>query len=189
MSEGEGSVTFFIQNQNPNLEREIVVEITTTDGTAIGNLPLPVVARGFGLNMSAVCNPDGVDYIGISETVTFEGGQNVSSVRVNLTDDVVYGGPKQFSLRITSSEFNVNIMNGDVTVHIADDDGNYPALGLRCPLRDCFCCLSEIVIQFNPTSLTVTEGGSVEAVIQKIGTSEVPVSVTLSTATGTADSQ
>ena len=70
MSEGEGSVTFFIQNQNPNLEREIVVEITTTYGTAIGNSPLPVVARGFGLNMSAVYYPDGVDYIGISETVS-----------------------------------------------------------------------------------------------------------------------
>ena len=65
-------------------------------------------------------------------------------MQVNLTDDEAYNGPKEFSLRITSSEFNVNIMNGDVTVHIADDDGNYPALALSSALRDCFCCFQRL---------------------------------------------
>ena len=61
-----------------------------------------------------------------------------------------------------------------------------------CPCNENVLSLSlslDIVIQFDPTTLTVTEGGLVEAVIKKIGTSEAPVTVTLSTMTGTADSQ
>ena len=35
--ESDGSVVFFIQNQNPDLEREVVVHFTTTTGgTATG---------------------------------------------------------------------------------------------------------------------------------------------------------
>ena len=46
----------------------------------------------------------------------------------------------------------------------------------------------EIIVQFNPTSYTVTEGGSTQLVVQKIGTAEQSVTVTLSTQEGTADS-
>jgi hypothetical protein len=46
----------------------------------------------------------------------------------------------------------------------------------------------EIVIQFNPSFYTVTESGSTELVIEKIGTSEEPVTVSLTTQTGTATS-
>lgn len=48
---------------------------------------------------------------------------------------------------------------------------------------------AEITIQFNPTSLTVKESGSVELVIEKIGLSEEPVSVSLSTQPGSAGSE
>ena len=69
---------------------------------------------------------DGVDYIGIRETFTFEAGQNVSSVEVNLTeDDEIYETFKNFSLRITSSDFNVEVTNDVVTVHIVDNDGKF----------------------------------------------------------------
>ena len=47
---------------------------------------------------------------------------------------------------------------------------------------------SDITIQFNPTSYTVTESGTTELIIQKIGTAEGPVTVNLSTQIGTADS-
>ena len=37
VSEGEDSAIFFIQNHNPNMETDVVVVFTTTDGTATGN--------------------------------------------------------------------------------------------------------------------------------------------------------
>ena len=37
MDEDAGVVTFTIQNRNPDLEREVTVQFTTTDGTATGN--------------------------------------------------------------------------------------------------------------------------------------------------------
>lgn len=36
VEEDDGSVVFVIQNRNPNVERDVVVEFRTTDGTALG---------------------------------------------------------------------------------------------------------------------------------------------------------
>ena len=47
---------------------------------------------------------------------------------------------------------------------------------------------SDILIQFSPTSYSVAEGGSVQLVVQKIGTADEAVTVTLSTQWGSADS-
>ena len=45
-----------------------------------------------------------------------------------------------------------------------------------------------ISIQFNPIFYTVVEGGSTQLIIEKIGTADEAVTVTLSTQEGTADS-
>ena len=37
MDEDAGVVTFTVQNRNPDLEREVTVQFTTTDGTASSN--------------------------------------------------------------------------------------------------------------------------------------------------------
>ena len=36
VEEDSGSVIFFIQNRNPDIQREVVVEFMTLEGTAIG---------------------------------------------------------------------------------------------------------------------------------------------------------
>lgn len=48
--------------------------------------------------------------------------------------------------------------------------------------------LVEITIQFNPIVYTVTESGSVDLIIEKIGSAEEPVTVNLLTQPGTASS-
>ena len=48
---------------------------------------------------------------------------------------------------------------------------------------------SEISVQFDPTSYTVTEGGDIELVVTKVGDAEEEVTVTLSTQDGTAGSK
>ena len=47
----------------------------------------------------------------------------------------------------------------------------------------------EIYIRVDSTSLTVTEGGSVEVVIEKVGETEEPVTIIITTHSGSADSQ
>ena len=46
-----------------------------------------------------------------------------------------------------------------------------------------------IDIRVDSTSLTVTEGGSVEVVIEKVGETEEPVTIIITTHSGSADSQ
>ena len=38
VEEGSGSVTFFVENRNPDLEREVTVQVTTIEGSASGKL-------------------------------------------------------------------------------------------------------------------------------------------------------
>ena len=73
---------------------------------------------------------DGEDYIEVTETVTFHPGQNTSSVEVVLTDDAVYEGLQEFSVTLTSSSDLVNIINGNATVMIVDDDGKFVNPGI-----------------------------------------------------------
>lgn len=74
---------------------------------------------------------DGEDYIGLTETVTFYPGQNTSSVEVVLTDDAVYEGLQEFSVTLTSANSDVvNIINGNATVTIVDDDGKFVNCGM-----------------------------------------------------------
>ena len=47
----------------------------------------------------------------------------------------------------------------------------------------------EIDIRVDSTSLTVTEGGLVEVVIEKVGETEEPVTIIITTHSGSADSQ
>ena len=68
---------------------------------------------------------DGEDYIGKTESVTFQPGQSLSSVQVMLIDDAVYEGLQEFSLVLSSTESAVNIFQADSTAQITDDDGNH----------------------------------------------------------------
>lgn len=47
----------------------------------------------------------------------------------------------------------------------------------------------DIFIRFNPTSYTMTEDSFLDLVIEKVGVAEEPVTVTVSTQQGTADSK
>lgn len=49
--------------------------------------------------------------------------------------------------------------------------------------------LAVVIVQFNPISYTVTEGGSTQLIIQKIGKTEHPVTISVSTQEGTASSK
>jgi len=36
VDEDAGIVVFFVENRNPDLEREVIVQFTTTEGSAVG---------------------------------------------------------------------------------------------------------------------------------------------------------
>lgn len=68
--------------------------------------------------------PDGKDYLGATETITFEPGQSIATVQVMITNDNVYEGVQEFSARLTTIDSGVNIFEPEGTIQITDDDGN-----------------------------------------------------------------
>ena len=145
VDEDSNSVIFFIQNQNPNMEREVVIEFTTTDGTAIGKqreqqflfslmcLLLPCLLLCLSqslcfstalLNENVSTFTDGNDYVGTSETITFQPGQSLQSLQVMIVNDNVYEGFQEFFAEIATTDSGVSIFQPGATVRIIDEDGN-----------------------------------------------------------------
>jgi len=108
-------------------------------------------------------------------------------------DDNVYEVLEEFTAELTTTDSRVDIFQPDATARISDDDGNPDTHVTQIlpfsPSSPLPFFPPAISIQFNPTSYTVVEGGSTQLIIEKIGTADEAVTVTLSTQEGTADSR
>lgn len=104
-----------------------------------------------------------------------------------IINDDVYEGLQEFFAEIATTDSGIRILHPKATARIYDEDGNRVWYICDSCIQPHFY-LSEILINFNPISYIVTESGSTELVIQKIGTAEENVTVNLSTLPGTASS-
>ena len=68
---------------------------------------------------------DGSDYIGHTESVTFQPGQTLSTVQVIIVDDNIREGTQNFFAELTTTDRSVNIFEPDATAEIIDEDGKY----------------------------------------------------------------
>lgn len=143
----------------------------------------------------------GADFIIASGELNLRPGDTEGMFEVTIINDSVFEGLQEFSAQLQTAESRVVIIMPDTTVEIIDDDGKTMSLmhthihyKYSYNILMCFQLCShimlssstEIVIRFNPTSYTVTEGGSVQLILQKINTTEQSVTVLLATQQGTA---
>ena len=119
IDEDAGSVIFFIQNQNPDIQREVIVEFMTLDGTAIGICVIIYIW----VYDTLYSFTDGSDYIGTTESITFQPGETLSTVQVMVIDDNVHEGIQSFIAELTTTDRAVDIFEPDATAEILDEDG------------------------------------------------------------------
>ena len=139
-------------------------------------------------------NTEGSDYTATTQEVAFAPGDTLQTIVVTINNDNVYEGLEEFTAELTTTDSEVDIFQPDVTARINDDDGKQTMLFV--PWLYVFYLafslfpfhLAVISVQFSPTSYSVAEGGSVQLVVQKIGTADEEVTVTISTQEGTAGS-
>ena len=115
--------------------------------------------------------------------VTFEAGSTRATVNVQITDDNVVESEEDFTAVLSSSESNVMIGENTATVSVLDNDGS---LHFLKGMFQFFSLL--VVVSFDPTSYTVTEGedGFAELTLVRSGDTSGATVVTVTTADGSA---
>ncbi|CAI8033561.1 FRAS1-related extracellular matrix protein 2, partial [Geodia barretti] len=93
-------VVLNVVNRNPNLEREVVVQIGTLSGSA----------------------EEGSDFIGSVQTITFTSGSTSDSVSVYVIDDEAYEGTEDFYATLTTIDTSVRIFEDNANIRIIDND-------------------------------------------------------------------
>ncbi len=76
--------------------------------------------------------PDGSDYTGTTQTLTFNQGVTSVPITIPISDDSINEVLERFVARLTSSDEDVVIAPELVTVEITDNDGMGSVL-LNCP--------------------------------------------------------
>ena len=119
VTEGIDGTAELMLVRSGNLNREVVVSVTTMSGTAIGMTEWGIICI---LNLTFPYA--GVsDYTSVSRMVTFSAGQSNASVSVPITNDNVIEDSEMFSGSLSAVTENVDIVAHTANVTIMDDDG------------------------------------------------------------------
>ena len=65
------------------------------------------------------------DYQAKSQLVTLQPNSVQEEFTVSILEDLIVENTEQFGIRVTSTDPQVNIQNGDLRVSIEDDDSKY----------------------------------------------------------------
>ena len=118
VTEGTDGTAELMLVRSGNLNREVVVSVKTTSGTAIGMTEWVLCV----LTLTFPCT--GIsDYTSVLRMVTFSAGQSNASVNVPITNDNVNEDSEMFSGSLSAVTENVDIGADTANVTIMDDDG------------------------------------------------------------------
>ena len=110
---------------------------------------------------------------------------------MKIVNDEVLEGEEMFSATLTSADNNAIVSQHSVEITIIDGDGRScgSSCGRSIAKKSCILLCPGVIIRFRPTDYTVSEGvdGVVTLSVVKLGRSDIPVTATLTTASGTAE--
>ena len=118
VTEGIDGIAELMLVRSGNLNREVVVSVTTTSGSAIGMTEWVLCILTLTFPYTGVS-----DYTSVSRMVTFSAGQSNASVSVPITNDNVIEDSEMFSGSLSAVTENVDIVADSANVTIMDDDG------------------------------------------------------------------
>ncbi|MEJ7138764.1 Calx-beta domain-containing protein [Amphibiibacter pelophylacis] len=155
VNEAAGTITYTVKLSNP-ASTDVSVKYATADGTAKA----------------------GSDFEAASGTVSFTPGETEKTVTVKITNDAVFEGAEDYSVKL-SEPVGATITTGSVTTTIKDDGtGEMPNGGTPSDDRPVIAAIN---------NATVAEGQNLDFTVQLSHSSTTPTVVTLTPASGTAD--
>ena len=124
VTEGIDATAELMLVRSGNLNREVVVSVTTTSGTASG-----MTEWGTYYILTLTFPYTGVsDYTSVSRMVTFSAGHRSASVSVPITNDTVMEASEMFSGSLSAVTENVDIGPDTANVTIIDGYGELMSL-------------------------------------------------------------
>ena len=105
---------------------------------------------------------------------------------MKIVNDEVLEGEEMFSAILTSDAI---VSQDTVKITIIDGDGRFCGSSCTNIAKSCILLCPGVIIRFRPTDYTVREGvdGVVTLSVVKLGHSDIPVTATLTTVSGTAE--
>jgi hypothetical protein len=101
----DGAAVIIVENLTPQLERDVIVQFYTVDGSAV----------------------DGTDFVGVTEShpevLTFSPGETLEFIIIPIVDDTIFEGSEEFKGTLTTTDAAVIITQPNATVHINENDG------------------------------------------------------------------
>ncbi|CAI8033565.1 FRAS1-related extracellular matrix protein 2, partial [Geodia barretti] len=100
----DGAAVIIVENLTPQLERDVIVQFYTVDGSAV----------------------DGTDFVGVTEShpevLTFSPGETLEFIIIPIVDDTIFEGSEEFKGTLTTTDAAVIITQPNATVHINEND-------------------------------------------------------------------
>ena len=108
---------------------------------------------------------------------------------MKIVNDEVLEGEEMFSATLTSADNNAIVSQDTVKITIIDQDGRFCGSSCTNITESCILLCPGVIIRFRPTGYTVREGvdSVVTLSVVKLGHSDIPVTTTLTTVSGTAE--
>ena len=146
VSEDAGSVSVTVSVQTGALGRDVVVTLSTINGTALceseTTLPQWIVSVA-SLSMYSMCSLShsvaGMDYEAITTTLTFNGSISTQMVAIPILDDQIVENSKSFGVTLTTIDTAVTLRSQTTRVTIRDNDSKLHCAGIHMS-----CCLTFI---------------------------------------------
>ena len=106
------------------LEKEVLVSVDSSDGTANGTQPQPHIQTNYIIDTDALFLfiLVGADYNAVAETLTFDAGTSRACFNTSALQDELLEDDEDYSLTLTSDEPGLTLAPDVATVTIPDDD-------------------------------------------------------------------
>ena len=141
VSEGAGSVSIRLFVQNGVLDRDVIVTLSTRDGSAICESSDPMDRTNFTVNIlpcvHCLISPAGIDYEAVTTNLTFNDCMSAQVVTIPILHDLIVENSESFHVTLTTFDTAVTLGLQTTSVTIRDDDSK-----LHCNCIRVSCCLN-----------------------------------------------
>ena len=122
VSEDAGGVSITVSVQTGTLERDVIVTLSTVNGTAMCKFQSETQSKlVFILPTSRICKA-GEEYTAVSTSFTFNASTPTQTVNIPILDNEIVAGSTMFSVSLTSADPAAILNPASADVTIEDDD-------------------------------------------------------------------
>ena len=119
--EDAGSVSVTLSVQDETLDRDVIVTMTTMNGTAMRESQKELIIIPLSL-LAFLISPAGMQYTHVPANIIFNADISTQMVTIPILDNIIVADPMSFSVVLTSADSAVVLHPATADVTIEDDD-------------------------------------------------------------------